>query len=263
MVMGSCLQKPKLFQSNFANERIPGVILLPSDVMRSMIIRIELAPTHMRGEDSKIYIGKQSDGSLITVLEYAAMEAGLAQPVELVCPNCAKESEEQPLTYLPDEHRFVHQEVCRDCYQDHRTNERAHPLTKQTLLKILNNRDGYSQPEVEYPLNRWKGDSKLFYDVGVGLPNDDNLEGVLVEIQHQSGGFSSRLPSRIRLAQRRNFGVHVVFTPTASGRQSYRRRLTKMKGENARVGSFSRGTVDVGTMIRPEDDVEALKVESS
>lgn len=154
-----------------------------------MIIHAEIAPTNMRGEDSEIYIGKQSDGTIITVLEYAAMEAGLVQPMELVCPKCAKESEDQLLICLPNEHRFVHQDVCRDCYQDHRTNERAHPLTKQTMFKILNNMGGYTQPEVEYSIDRLRGDSKLFYDVRASLPYDDDLEGVGIEIQHQSGGF--------------------------------------------------------------------------
>lgn len=224
-----------------------------------MIIRVGIATPNMSREDSEIYIGKQPDGTIMTVLEYAARDAGLNPPPKVSCPNCAADGEHQLLTYDSAERRFIHQDVIRDCYRDDRTHDRDHPLVQQTVYKRLHDDVRYEQADIEYPLTHSQNEHKLWYDVGAKFPYDDSLSGIVVEVQHQAGRFSTRLLSRVRIAHQQNHGVYVIFTPSASMRQSYKRRLTKLKGSRAQVGSYHMNSINLGTMIRPGDDLSILR----
>ena len=239
------------------------MLCLLADVMRLMIIRLSVAPTGVLREDSEIYIGKQADGRVITVFEYAARETVFGDVGTVFCPNCAADGDEQPLSYLPEECRFVHEHVRRDCYQDHRTHEPDHPLLQQTAYRQLNNSTEYSDSEMEYSLPRLRSDNELWYDIGGKLIHDDDLAGSVIEVQHQSGDFYSRLYSRVKLAHRHNHGVYVIFTSSALYRQWFQRRLVKVKGTDATLGSYGRDSVDFGTMIRPDDDISVFQTKPS
>lgn len=217
----------------------------------------------MAQEESEIYIARKQDGTLITVQEYAARQAGLNRPSPIFCPHCFSEAdEEQPLTYDTEKCRFVHQRVWRDCYQDDRTTDRDHPLIQQTVFKQLKNDDQYSYTDIEFPLKRWNSCDQLSFDVGAILSEDTDLQGILVEVQHQSGTFSDRLYPRIKDAQKRNYGVYVVFSPSARYQQWFGKRLIKLKGLDARVGLYENGNVDLGTLIHPDDNISLLRTHS-
>lgn len=227
-----------------------------------MIIWLSIAPTDMPQEDSEIYIGKQANRTVITVFEYATKEMLFEDVGPIFCPNCAEDGDEQPLSYLPEECRFIHENVQRDCYQDHRTHEPNHPLLKQTAYRQLNNDPEFSDSTVEYSLPRQNNDNELWYDAGGKLTHDDDLAGCVVEVQHKSGDFSRRLYSRIKLAHHHNHGVYIVFTSSARYRRWFKRHLVKMKGNDATLGSYSRDQVDLGTMVRPSDEISVLQMES-
>lgn len=228
-----------------------------------MIIRVGMYTNSMAREESEIYIGRKPDGTLITVTEYAACEAGLDEPPPIFCQHCLDEHNEmQQLTYDAKKRRFLHRDVQRGCYQDGRTNDRDHPLIQQTVYKQLVNDDRYSQSKIEFPINRWNSNIKLNFDVGGMLPDHDSLQGVLVEIQHQSGTLSKRLFRRLRLAQKRNYGAYVVFSPSARYRSWYSGLFLQVKGYEAEIGKYKNGAVELGTMIQPEDDISALQRES-
>lgn len=216
----------------------------------------------MAREDSEIYIGQRGDGRLITIFEYVDRATNSDHPPEVFCVNCADEGEKQPLTYLPTKHRFVHINVNRDCYQDHRTHDPDHPLTQQTAYREFENGPQYQQPSLEYSLTRRRGDNKLYFDLGAKWASDADLVGVLVEVQHRSGCFSRRLYPRLRIAHYHNYGVFVVFTPTASGRQWFSRRLAQMKNDDVDIGSYTCDNVNWGAMIRPGDDISVFKTEA-
>lgn len=228
-----------------------------------MIICSSVDTKSMAHEESEIYIARKRDGTLITVTEYAAREAGLSKPTPIFCPHCFEEDdEERLLIYDAEKRRFLHQGVSRNCYRDDRTEGRAHSLIQQTAFKQLKNDDCYSHSDMEYPVERWTNTTKLSFDVGAILPRDDDLRGILVEVQHQSGSFSRRLFSRVKLAQKRNYGVHIVFSPSARYQKWFGGRLIKMKGYGAQFGSYDSCKVDLGTMIRPEDDRNVLRTKS-
>ena len=227
-----------------------------------MIIRVSVAPTSMSREDSEIYIGKKLDGTLITIFEYLEKVSQLDYPPVVFCPKCADNGEKQPLTFLAEEYRFIHKNIRRDCYQDHRTHDPDHPLTQQTVYRDFHNSRRFDYPDIEYSLDNQTNQSRLRYDIGAKLPHNPNLEGVVVEVQHRSGRFSSRLYRGLKTAHHRNYGVYVIFTPSASQQQWFSRRLERMKSDSVTVGSYNDDTVDLGTMIRPDDDLSVFKTKT-
>lgn len=214
-------------------------------------------------EDSEIFIARTLDGWITNVFEYGDSVAKTNHSPRIMCLNCFEEHKEtQPLRYVPEEGRFYHQKIHRPCYRDQRTKGNSHPLIQQTVLKQMRNSPQYSHSELEYPLKRYRGDNELRYDIGARLPRDDNLTGVVVEVQHQSGRFPPRLHPRTKTAHAHGYGIHIVFSSTARSTCWFKKQLSKMKGEDATFGTFDRSKVNLGSLIQPDDDISAFKVKS-
>lgn len=211
-------------------------------------------------DESELYIARTPDGTILDVWDYVRGASHVDHSLGIYCPNCYDEHrEQQPVTYVPEEQRFIHQTIERDCYKDRREKDRSHGFLQQMVLQQFRNNPRYSQSEIEYALRRPRRENKLKYDVAALLPEEDDLKGIVVEIQHQSGRFNQRLPDRVKIAHQYNFGFYVVFSSHARGVQTFERRFSKVKDGTIDLGGYAGNHVSLGSMIRPGDDLTALK----
>ncbi|MCT9096960.1 hypothetical protein [Haloarchaeobius sp. HME9146] len=211
-------------------------------------------------ENSEIYIARRLDGQIVSAPEYTVECTGLSEEDRLLfCPNCYDQlGQMEPLEFIFEERRFIHTRVDRTCYQDYRTNDRDHPLIQQIVYKQLRNEPQFEESKIEYALKKSEKGSCNVFDVGAKLPESERIEGVVIEVQHQSAQFQSRLHSRVSIAQRHGYGFYIVFSPSGICRNWYEDKIRRIKGPSARVGKYDCGEVDLGTMLAPDDDISCL-----
>lgn len=196
---------------------------------------------------SEIYIGETESGKIVTVAEYARQLDSLRSIPTLVCPECKKQrGEHQPLEFDQENNRFLHQnqDITRACYRDERAS-REHQEAQQAVYAVISNDPAFEGVEQEYPL------SKNFYDVGALTPKEEQLEGVVFEVQHSCGNFKQRIDRKIRTAHNNDYAIQIVFTESATGK-SVEERLDTQVSQGYTAGSYSHDTVRLGTVIRPK-----------
>lgn len=178
----------------------------------------------------------------------------------LHCVSCLDDyGESQRINYVPEEQRFVHKHINRDCYRDSRERGRAHGFLQQMILKTVRNSPAYGESELEYSLRRPGTKGQFTYDVRADLPSSARMAGVLIEVQHASGNFNQRLKGRVEIAHHYEYGYAVVFSSYRRGAKVFLRRLAQIKQDDVALGVFSGGRPHLGSVIRPGDDLTPLR----
>ncbi|WP_226042467.1 hypothetical protein [Natrinema sp. DC36] len=205
-----------------------------------------ISDTDTPNDQSDLYIAVEEDGLVVTAREHANSDNSNKK---LYCPKCLQdEGNHVPVKLDTTSLRYRHLTGAEHtCWRDGRHNDRHHPEIAQTVFAKLANNFETKNAEIEYTSIK-----SCDYDVAAKTPWND-LEGIVVEVQHQCGGFTTRFHRKVMNAHRAGYGVHVVFSPNPRGKQWFTQVIEDHMGSDARIGQYCDDDLQLGTIIHPDE----------